>query len=85
MIINDLIVKCASAFNLVRESPLGGRENAINAADTLSEAITSTFLRQHPELKVKTGLGVGSFPEVPWVGILHSGIGHNATAGYYLA
>lgn len=84
MIINDLIVKCARAFKLVRESPLDGRENARKTANTLSEAIANICLREHPELKVKIGLGVGSFPEVPWVGILHSGLGHNATVGYYL-
>ncbi len=82
MSIRIAINDCAQAFTNARQ---GDRENAILAAKTLCDVIDRLLPDSEREgMKVKSGLGIGRFADVPWIAVLHQRFGWRATEGFYV-
>lgn len=82
MSIRNAINECAQAFTNARQ---GDRENAILAAKTLCDTIDSLLPDSDRDgMKVKSGLGIGRFADVPWIAVLHQRFGWRATEGFYV-
>lgn len=82
MNIRTALTECARSFTKARN---GDRESANQAAKQLCNELTNLLPEnERVGMRLKTGLGMGRFADVPWVAVLHEKLGATATTGYYV-
>lgn len=82
MNLRTALLECAKAFPLAR---LGDRKLATAPAADLCTAMEGLLpAGSQDKLLVKAGLGLGSFPDVPWAAVLHQDLGAGASKEYYM-
>lgn len=82
MRIRNALNECAVAFAEARK---GDTKHASIAAKNLCDELDALLPeKDNTGMRVKSGLGIGRFADVPWIAVLHERFGWRATEGYYV-
>ncbi|MEN9842023.1 MAG: hypothetical protein RL376_1823 [Verrucomicrobiota bacterium] len=82
MNIKSALLECARSFT---EARTGGRESANKAAKQFCDELTKLLPESdRAGILIKSGLGMGSFADVPWIAVLHDRFGGTASNGYFV-
>ena len=82
MNIKSALLECARSFTEARS---GSRESANKAAKQFCDELTKLLPESgRTGMLLKSGLGMGSFADVPWVAVLHDQFGGTASNGYFV-
>ena len=82
MNIKSALLDCARSFTEARN---GSRESANKAAKQFCDELTKLLPESgRAGMLLKSGLGMGSFADVPWVAVLHDKFGGTASNGYFV-
>ena len=82
MNIKSALLECAQSFTEARN---GNRESANKAAKQFCDELIKLLPESgRAGMLLKSGLGMGSFADVPWIAVLHDQFGGTASNGYFV-